>query len=128
MSSEASRRPIEGFSGVMANPILHESAMLSRKRGRAVSENESTAKKSAGKAIAVMLAVLILVLSNPSKEQHRDAFRGAVRRELPLASLLGAGRVASWLTDYHSLGVASFSTLDGSVVTFGAFGIVWAAE
>jgi hypothetical protein len=71
-----------------------------------------------------MTVLAIAALLNPGKAKHDETIRQQVKQQSPIASLLGAGRLASWVADYHSIGIASYTTIDGDIVTIGAFGMV----
>lgn len=82
-------------------------------------------KPSSSRAIIFVLAIIALAaLSNPPKQRHDKVIREQVRKSHPVLSLFGGGRLASWVAGYHSVGIASYTTIDNEVVTFGAFGIV----
>lgn len=76
---------------------------------------------SAVVAVAVTAAAFAL---NPSPEQHRDKIRAAVAERSPLAGALGVGALTAFASTYHPLGVASYTTVNGQVVSIGAFGVV----
>lgn len=77
--------------------------------------------------VAAVLAVLAVVL-NPSPQQHRDRIREAVGERSPLAGALGLGALAAFVSSYHSLGVASYTTVNGRTVSWGAFGLVFVSD
>jgi hypothetical protein len=84
-----------------------------------------TAIRSGLRDLLLLFAFLAIgVLANPDKAKHDQIIRQQVRNQSPIASIFGAGRLASWVADYHSIGIASYTTIDGKVVTMGAFGIV----
>ncbi|MES2951325.1 MAG: hypothetical protein V4858_22570 [Pseudomonadota bacterium] len=74
--------------------------------------------------VAVSAIVLALVL-NPSAEQHRAKIKAAVAERSPLAGALGVGTLAAFASTYHPLGVASYTTVNGQTVSWGAFGMVF---
>lgn len=80
---------------------------------------------SAAVAIAVTAAAFLL---NPSPDQHRSRIRDAVAERSPLAGALGIGALKAFASTYHSLGVASYTTVDDSTVSVGALGIVIVLE
>lgn len=83
-----------------------------------------SAKRLGGRRALLFVVVLVIAaLLNPDKTKHDAAIRQQVKKQSPVASLLGGGRLASWIADYHSLAIASYTTIDGDVVTIGAFGI-----
>ena len=76
--------------------------------------------------IIIFLAVLVLSMAlNPSGERHRTALREAVAERSPIAGALGLGALTSLVTEYHSIGVASYTVLDDNVMTVGALGFVY---
>lgn len=75
-------------------------------------------------AIGIAILTVAAFFLNPDEQEHDSALRGGIARKAPVASLLGGGRVASWLSTYHDLGVASYTEIDGRVRTMGALGIV----
>jgi hypothetical protein len=76
--------------------------------------------------IIVILAVLVLSMAlNPSGERHRSALREAVSERSPIAGALGLGALTSLVTEYHSIGIASYTMLDAHVMTVGAVGLVY---
>ena len=75
--------------------------------------------------VAVVLVVLILAITNPSRERHQQAIRDVITHDHPIASLFGLGRIASRLPEYHSFGFFSYTTADEDVVSIGAVGYVW---
>lgn len=74
----------------------------------------------------VVLAALVLaaLALNPSPERHRAEIRQAVAERSQLAALLQLGSLAAFLSSYHSIGVASYTTADGRLLSVGAFGVV----
>lgn len=74
-------------------------------------------------ALAVVLAAAAIL--NPSPEKHRQAIRQAVGERSPLAGALGAGALAAFVSTYHPLGVASYTTVGDRTVSIGAFGFVY---
>ena len=74
--------------------------------------------------LAVVAAVLAAAVAlNPSPERHRAEIRQAVAERSPLAGLLQLGSLAAFLSSYHSIGVASYTTADGRLLSVGAFGV-----
>jgi hypothetical protein len=61
---------------------------------------------------------------NPTPDQHRARIRQAVAERSPLAGALGVGALTAFVTTYHPLGVASYTTLNDRTVSVGAFGVV----
>ena len=74
-------------------------------------------------AVAVGAAVF-----NPTPEQHRARIKQAVTERSPIAGALGVGALTAFVSSYHSIGVASYTTVDGKTVSVGAFGMVFVLE
>lgn len=77
-----------------------------------------------GGAVVALLVAILLVVSNPSPERHKQAIRDEVSRREPVASVLGLGLLGSNLTTYHSFLIGSYTRLDDEVVTVGVLGFV----
>jgi len=76
--------------------------------------------------LALVVAVLVAAaaLLNPSAEQHRARIKEAVAERSQLAALLRLGDLTAFVSNYHSLGLASYTTADDRLLSVGAFGIV----
>ena len=81
------------------------------------------------KLLIAVIAVLGLAWAlNPKPEAHRDKLSQAMAERSQLAAALHIGDVAAFVSTYHSVGIASYSTLNDRVVTYGAFGVVVAPD
>jgi hypothetical protein len=67
----------------------------------------------------------LVFLSNPGVEAHREAIRARVAIDNPLAAAIGLGTIKGLAVEYHSIGVASWTSREARVVTCGALGHVW---
>lgn len=77
-------------------------------------------------SFAVLAAVVLLALAtNPSPDRHRVKIREASGDRNPLARVIGVGAMTTFATGYHSLGVASYTTVGNRIVSWGAFGLVF---
>ncbi|MCK6433039.1 MAG: hypothetical protein HUU30_18400 [Burkholderiaceae bacterium] len=65
---------------------------------------------------------------NPTPEQHRARIKQAIAERSPIAGALGVGALTAFVSSYHSMGVASYTTVDGKTVSVGAFGMVFVLE
>jgi hypothetical protein len=79
-------------------------------------------------ALAITIFVAAAALLNPSAEQHRKKIKQAVAERSQLAALLHLGDLAAFVSSYHSLGLASYTTANGKVLSVGALGIVIVPE
>jgi hypothetical protein len=71
---------------------------------------------------AVLALALVL---NPSADRHRLKIKEAVSERSPVAGALGFGSLAGMVSTYHSLGVASYTTVGDRTMSIGAFGVVY---
>jgi hypothetical protein len=78
--------------------------------------------------LAGALSLGLAVVLNPSPAQHQARIKAAVAERSPLAALLRLGDLAAFVSNYHSLGVASYTTAKGRVLSVGALGIVWVPD
>lgn len=76
--------------------------------------------------VAALLAAAVLF--NPSPEYHRSKIKRAVAERNRLAGLLRLGDVAAFVSSYHSVGVASYTTVNGRLLSVGALGLVVVLE
>ncbi len=78
--------------------------------------------------VAGALSVVLAIVLNPSPERHRAAIKQAVAERSQLAALLRLGDLAAFVSNYHSLGVASYTTADDRVLSVGALGMVFVLQ
>lgn len=78
--------------------------------------------------VAAVAVAALAVLLNPSPEHHRDKIRQTVGQRSQLDHVLGVGQFTAFLSKYRSLGVASYTTVNGRVVSVGAFGMVFTLD
>lgn len=87
------------------------------------------ATKSRITPIAIVVAVLALAFAlNPSAERHRSKIKQAVGERSPIQRVLGLGALAAFASNYHSLGLASYTTAGERTLSVGAFGMVFVTE
>lgn len=78
---------------------------------------------------AVTAAVLALAfVLNPSPEKHRAAIKEVTAERSPLAGALGIGALKAFVSNYHSLGIASYTTVEGRTASWGALGMVFVVD
>lgn len=75
--------------------------------------------------IVAIVAIALAVVLNPSPEKHRETIKQAIAERSQLEHLLGIGQLTSFASRYHSLGVASYTTVNDKLVSVGAFGVVF---
>lgn len=76
-------------------------------------------------AIAALIVVALAFALNPSPERHRAEIQQAIGERSPIAGMLGLGAITAFVSTYHPLGVASYTTVNDRVVSVGAFGMVF---
>ncbi|MGB4063053.1 MAG: hypothetical protein WBK19_04445 [Azonexus sp.] len=81
--------------------------------------------KSMKTLIAVALAIALAFALNPSAEKHRDKIKTAIAERSQVERVLGIGHLTSFVSQYHSLGVASYTTVNEKVTSIGVFGMVF---
>jgi len=82
-------------------------------------------KKTTVSLVAAAAVVLLAFLLNPSPERHRQRIQETLGERNPVVRALGLGGLAAFASSYHSLGVASYTTLRDKTVSVGAFGMVF---
>jgi hypothetical protein len=69
-------------------------------------------------------AILLALVLNPSPERHRQKIKDTMGQRSPVARVLGVGSLAAFASNYHSLGLASYTTAGDRTLSVGAFGLV----
>jgi O-antigen/teichoic acid export membrane protein len=75
--------------------------------------------------VVALVTVGLAVAFNPSPEKHRATIEETTAQRSPVAGLLGIGVLTAFISNYHSVGVASYTMVNDKVVTVGAFGMVF---
>lgn len=81
--------------------------------------------KAAAMTGAIVLAAIAL---NPSAQRHRDRIKAAVAERSPLAGILGVGALTAFASNYHSVGVASYTSIQDKTVSVGLLGMVFVLD
>ena len=76
-------------------------------------------------AAAVVAAAFAL---NPSPDRHRLKVKEAMAERSTLARVLSLGSLAAFASNYHSLGVASYTQVGDRVLSVGFMGYVHVPE
>jgi hypothetical protein len=83
---------------------------------------------------AVLSAVIAAVVTagafllNPSPDAHRARIEEVIAERSPLAGAFGIGVLKAFASEYHSLGIASYTTMAGETLSVGAFGMVFVLQ
>ena len=77
-------------------------------------------------ALAILVAAAALL--NPSPERHRARIQQAVAERNQLAGWLRLGDITAWVSSYHSLGLASYTTVNDRLLSVGLLGWVYVPD
>ena len=83
------------------------------------------------KSLPLVVLVVVLALAavlNPSPERHRASIKESIGQRSPIARVLGVGSLAAFASNYHSLGVASYTTAGDRTLSVGALGMVFVLQ
>ena len=80
-------------------------------------------KRLQGAFIAIIL-IIVAAATNPSPERHRARIKAVIAERSPLSGMLGVGVLSAFTSNYHSLGVASYTESGDKLLSWGAFGYV----
>ncbi len=78
--------------------------------------------------LAAVVVIVVAAITNPSPEHHREKIKAVIAERSPLSGMLGVGALAAFTSDYHSLGVASYTKSGDKMLSWGAFGYVHVAQ
>ncbi len=81
-------------------------------------------KSSAFSFTVVVAALVLAVVLNPSPDRHREKIRQAIADRNMIDRILGVGVLTALASTYRSVGVASYTMVDGRIVSIGAYGMV----
>ncbi|MGZ3158566.1 MAG: hypothetical protein ACXU7D_00610 [Burkholderiaceae bacterium] len=77
----------------------------------------------------IIAAVIILALIlNPSPEKHREKIKDLVGERSLLDRTFRVGQFIAFASTYHSLGVASYTTVNERITSIGFMGLVFVME
>ena len=79
-------------------------------------------------AVVASAATAAAFLLNPSPDRHREHIQETVAERSPLAGALGIGALKAFASEYHSLGVASYTTVNEHTLSVGALGMVFVLQ
>jgi hypothetical protein len=78
-------------------------------------------------AVGAAIVVLAFVL-NPTPEKHRAKIKEAISERSLVAKAFGVGALTAFVSSYSSLGVGSYTTVNGRIVSIGALGMVYVRD
>ena len=88
-------------------------------------------KKSNSVLVPLVAAAAVLaaaVAFNPSPERHHQKIKDAMGARSTLARMLSIGSLAALVSNYHSLGVASYTKVGDRLLSVGFMGFVYVPE
>jgi hypothetical protein len=85
----------------------------------------SRISNAAVSVLATAGVVAAAILFNPSAERHRSTIKEMIGERSQLEKMFGVGHLTAFASQYHSIGVASYTTVNGKTRTVGAFGMVF---
>ena len=85
--------------------------------------------KSVTVSLIVTAGVIALAFPlNPSPEKHREKIKQVIAERSQVERLLGIGHLTSFVSQYHSLGIGSYTTVNDKITSTGAFGMVFVLD
>lgn len=72
--------------------------------------------------------IVVAVALNPSAERHRAEIKETIAERSQLEKVLGVGQLTAFVSKYHSVWVGSYTTVNGRIMSVGAFGMVFVSE
>ncbi|MBS1144049.1 MAG: hypothetical protein H6R14_1455 [Proteobacteria bacterium] len=86
------------------------------------------AKSSFLPVIVAAGTIALAFALNPSPDKHRDKIKAAIAERSQIERLLGIGHLTAFVSNYHSLGIASYTTVSDKTASVGAFGMVFVLD
>jgi hypothetical protein len=78
--------------------------------------------------IIAAAAIGLALVFNPSPDKHREKIKQLVSERSLLERTFGLGQLAAFASKYHSLGVASYTTVNEKTMSIGFMGMVFVME
>ncbi|MDH4150480.1 MAG: hypothetical protein OEW79_09035 [Betaproteobacteria bacterium] len=78
--------------------------------------------------VAGALTVVLAIALNPSPERHRDKIKESIAERSQVAAALQLGSLTAFVSNYHSLVVASYTTVNDKVQSFGLLGMMFVTD
>ena len=78
--------------------------------------------------LVVLAAATLLAVTNPSESTHRKAIATQFNEERPLAGAVGLGAIGAQVPEYHSVVLASYTTVGNEITSIGLLGMAWTVD
>ena len=75
--------------------------------------------------IATAGVIALAFALNPSPEKHRGTIKKVIAERSQIERVLGIGHLTSFVSQYHSLGIGSYTTVNDKLTSAGTFGMVF---
>ena len=79
-------------------------------------------------AIVVAAVLGLAFVLNPFADRHREKIKQVIAERSQIERVLGIGQLTSFVSQYHSLGVGSYTTVNDKITSAGAFGMVFVLD
>lgn len=86
------------------------------------------AKASVVSALVTAAVFVAAIALNPSADAHREKIRQVTAERSPVAGALGLGALKAFTSSYHSIAVASYTTANERVLSWGVLGMVFVSN
>lgn len=110
------------FKQAFELPRLNENAQTFPDKLPAFQQDQDVPKSLTIPVIAVTAALAFML--NPSAEQHREKIKSVIAERSQIERVLGIGQMTSFFSQYHSVGFASYTTVNKEIASVGALGLV----
>jgi hypothetical protein len=90
--------------------------------------SESTGSSPLLGLLVVLATAILLAVTNPSAESHRQELAADFAAERPLAGAVGLGTITAQLPEYHSAVLGSYTTAGDEIASIGLLGMVWVVD
>lgn len=88
----------------------------------------TTLKKGPALWIGLAGLLLLMLLLNPSADRHRKAIQDNIDNASLFERTLGLGAVTAFMARHESLGLASYTTVNGKLASVGVLGLVFVID
>ncbi len=74
------------------------------------------------------LFVSLAIALNATVEPHRDRIKEAIAKPSTAAAVLRLGSLKAFVSNYHTLGVATYTTINDKIKSFGLLGMAFVSD
>ena len=84
--------------------------------------------KSLVSLAAICTLAIPAVMFNPTADKHRETIQEVLAGRSQFNRCLGVGTLTAFMSNSHSVGVASYTIVNDKVASIGMFGMVFVTE